>query len=457
MARFGYWMLLLYVIATFTRFFELVMPQGRIPRLMLLCALGIAVLTGRIFAPLIPKIGRYWCAFMFWAFLGAPFSVWPVGALQKTVFALGRSFALFLGLVSYVDTWKRVRWVTAIMAACFSWISLYLLFNAETMNSGSRITSDLTSTDPNEMALQMLFALPLWLFFLADRSASKLLRLVSAPAALIAVGVMARSGSRAMVLTAGVLALFLMFRLSWQRKIQAGALMAVGLVVFLFAAPQESIVRYKTLMGNALGNQGPRPQADPSGGNMEGIADSATQSTNHRLYILERSIEVTLRNPIFGVGTAMFPVAEGIISREESGRKGAWKGTHNTYTEISSQQGIPALILFLFLLAACWRKLTALERMPLDFPEAKAMRRYAFMMKVCFVNVMTFAGTLGITENAYFFVLSALVLCLENAVATERRRHQALLKAREAKEGVAAPAGRRPAVAPPQPQPVGVA
>lgn len=462
MARLGYWLLLGYVLATFTRLSELLLPHGKVPRAMLIGVLLIAVLSGRIFGTLVPRIGRYWYAFMGWTLIGAPFAVWPVGALQKAVFTVGRSFFIFLGIAAYIDTWKRVRALTTVIALSFSWISVYLLLYGEELSSGSRITGELTSTDPNEMGLQMLFAMPLWVYFLSDRKTNLFLRLLALPAIAIALVVMAKSGSRAMVLAAGAVVAYLMLRLSWKRRVQATAALAVAFVAFLAAAPPQSIVRYKTLIGGAFGKQEPPKAVSVSGGrNMAGIALSASESTESRVYLLERSLAITFQNPFLGVGAGMFPVAEGLIAREEGGRRGVWKGTHNAYTEISSQQGIPALILFLMVQWVCWRKLTALERLPIDdFPDAAAMRRYAFMMKVCFVNLLTFAGTLGISENPYFFVLTGIVVALENAAAGERHRYELARKARRveaARKNRLRPAPRPTTAPEPGPQPVGVA
>jgi len=54
----------------------------------------------------------------------------------------------------------------------------------------------------------------------------------------------------------------------------------------------------------------------------------------------------TLRYPIFGVGLGNFPMING----QEMHRPDAWYGTHNTFTELSSEAGIPALFQFLALL-----------------------------------------------------------------------------------------------------------
>jgi O-antigen ligase len=76
------------------------------------------------------------------------------------------------------------------------------------------------------------------------------------------------------------------------------------------------------------------------------IANPGEDSTAHgsfeeRKLLLWRSVEVTMEHPLFGVGPGMFPTISG-----------RWKVAHNSYTQLSSEGGLPALILYLMIL---WR------------------------------------------------------------------------------------------------------
>lgn len=75
---------------------------------------------------------------------------------------------------------------------------------------------------------------------------------------------------------------------------------------------------------------------------------------NRRL-LLKESIAVTLRRPIFGVGVGNFPVYVNGMNKEEGRLKEAWHGTHNTYTQLSSETGIPGLAIFIGILVVSWR------------------------------------------------------------------------------------------------------
>jgi O-antigen ligase len=77
-----------------------------------------------------------------------------------------------------------------------------------------------------------------------------------------------------------------------------------------------------------------------------GAADlSAIESQWSRIELIKRSVYETVTHPLFGVGPGQFPVAV----MEEAKARGEWfqwLGTHNSYTQISSECGIPTLIFY---------------------------------------------------------------------------------------------------------------
>ncbi len=62
-------------------------------------------------------------------------------------------------------------------------------------------------------------------------------------------------------------------------------------------------------------------------------------SSEQRQQLFWQSIKVTAQHPLFGVGPGNFQVISGI-----------WHETHNSYTQMSSEGGIPALIFYLVIL-----------------------------------------------------------------------------------------------------------
>ena len=73
---------------------------------------------------------------------------------------------------------------------------------------------------------------------------------------------------------------------------------------------------------------------------------SATSSTASRKQLLRHSLIFTKQHPLLGVGPGMFEVADNDYAKSIGLAKGSWLGTHNGYTQVSSELGIPALLFF---------------------------------------------------------------------------------------------------------------
>jgi O-antigen ligase len=77
-------------------------------------------------------------------------------------------------------------------------------------------------------------------------------------------------------------------------------------------------------------------------------SSTAYTSSQQRQQLLWRSLEITAKHPLFGVGPGNFPIVSG-----------SWHVTHNSYTQMSSEGGIPALIFYVTIL---WYGFRNLER-----------------------------------------------------------------------------------------------
>jgi O-antigen ligase len=62
--------------------------------------------------------------------------------------------------------------------------------------------------------------------------------------------------------------------------------------------------------------------------------------------LLSQSLKISLTHPLFGIGPGNF-----------AGYTQSWHVTHNTYTELSAESGIPSLILFIAVLTIAFRNL----------------------------------------------------------------------------------------------------
>ena len=87
-------------------------------------------------------------------------------------------------------------------------------------------------------------------------------------------------------------------------------------------------------------------------------------SIDARRELLNQSIELTLKHPLFGVGPGNFQA----ITE-------TWHVTHNTYTEFSSEAGIPALAIFLTIIGLAFRNLRRVRKAP-DYKTNSQLRLF---------------------------------------------------------------------------------
>jgi O-antigen ligase len=164
---------------------------------------------------------------------------------------------------------------------------------------------------------------------------------------------------------------------------------ALALIVAISLAPQVFWERLGTMWGGA----------DPS---TNEVAASARESEENHLTALTRSIEYTLEYPIFGLGLGNFEVANG----SDLGVPDAWIGTHNTFTEISSEAGVPALFLFIGLLATALRNIKRISQTLSNNPEGGELNLIA---RATLASLLSFAFGALFAHLAYEYYLFYLV------------------------------------------------
>jgi O-antigen ligase len=173
-------------------------------------------------------------------------------------------------------------------------------------------------------------------------------------------------------------------------KIILAGVLFLGIV--LSTMPGKLISRYKSVA-----------EEETDTGEMDtAMATSATSSTQSRKVLLRHSLIFTMRHPLFGVGPGMFPVADDAYMKASGLRKGTWLGTHNSYTQVSSELGIPA---FLFFVAAVWMALKGpytLYTKTRGDPRLEDMGNVALALHYCMV---IYAVTILFEHIAYSIML----------------------------------------------------
>jgi O-antigen ligase len=345
-----------------------------------------------------------------WLAITTPFSSWRGASLQFVV-DMYRSFifaAVIIGLTTEMDqVYKLIR-----IIAYSIMIGAVLSFFFGELSYGRLILPRGTFRDPNQYAMTLLLSLPLWLWIAKGLSFPAVL----APfVCLIPIFIaFLRAGSRGAAIG---LAAFCAVQL-WQASLARKAILFFMMVVVVGGAiavlPTYLKERYFTLF-----NADTTEIADTR--EKEMLAGGDVGSSHARLALLLTSIDMTLAHPLFGVGAGQFPYQAWVYRAEHGQPRMLATQTHNTFTEVSSELGIPALVIFLGLVISSFRALrsvlklksSSLYRLPqrvIDTAEALLLTMVVLTVCSCF---------LSLTYGPLFFVIPAIIAVFCRAVQND--------------------------------------
>ncbi len=345
--RLGFATLTVFLFLLHSRVFDMGFWWLHIPSVLLASALLIAFLSGGLMRGFANGVGVCLLVLSAWMCLAAAFSIWrgwSVGILKDQWI---NCVLIYFVIAALVVSWEQYRATYTVICVSVLVLALMTLAFGAPNEDGRLALGRGRFGNPNDLAQILLMSLPLW-WYVATRPRRLAKRISAQLASLVIFVTIAKTGSRgALIATAGLL-LVLFLRSSLKQKVQ---LLAAGVIVIALAAvmlPSTLKQRYFTFF-RAPESSGMGPVSAPE------TEDNATTSTMARWTLLRDSIVLTVKNPLFGVGPGVFDVAQDRYSREFRGIKGGWRHTHNTYTEISSENGIPALILYVLIIVFTWR------------------------------------------------------------------------------------------------------
>jgi O-antigen ligase len=387
-----HYLLLLHVFLFCTRAHEFI-PHLRFAgplTLLLLVAMGLMMRAGAI---LRMPAGRLMIAFTAWVGFCVPFSVWIGGSadlFERNVQAL-LTIVLMAAFIQTVPEAIRAMYTVGLSSVFISLMS----FVAGWEQSGRLVLGQGTLSDPNYYCMYVLCGLPfMWLVAYSEPGLKRIAAVLLLLPVLL---VVARTGSRGglVALAAGLMLLFLLSPVKQKIYLSlAGMAMIIAGLVFL---PDGLVTRFKTIFDN------------------EGD-DMALQSSAARKELFFRSLELTAQNPIVGVGPGMFTIGDAAYSKD-TGRKAAWHATHNTYTELSSEVGIPGAVLFILALYRSYRDLSRVRRTA----PAVRVRNAALFTQMSLVTVSAAACFLSAAYGSIPYVLIGIAGTFLGAVANEQR------------------------------------
>jgi len=144
----------------------------------------------------------------------------------------------------------------------------------------------------------------------------------------------------------------------------------------------------------------------------------AVQSTAARTYLLKSSIQFTMQHPIFGVGPGEFSDYEAAFAKNK-GKRPAWLVTHNAYTQVSSEAGIPALLFFLTAVVLSFRTFGRVQRAARSRPQLRSMALACFCCQLSLVGFCTAIIFLSLAYTMYLPTMSGLALAFSRSLERE--------------------------------------
>jgi O-antigen ligase len=303
-----------------------------IPLIMFILLMIMTLARGDIKRAMSSSISKYFAAFTVWVVVCFPFSYWRAGSLPSVQWQL-QSFAIFLIIVQMVRSagdWRKIAGAYAYATLTAALLSFYIGVSVQ----GRVALPGGTLGDPNEFAMTMVVGLPFWWFKASRATGFKKVAFLLATVPMYAA--FARAGSRS-----GLVALVMLFVIAFIfAKGNQKVMIAVGVMLALAASsvllPDYLKARYMTVFSH------------------DGDYDKATTSrlgadvasSENRKALLIQSLQMTFSHPILGVGPGDFSFVSWDERKATTGVGGESLVSHNTYTQISSETGLPGFFVF---------------------------------------------------------------------------------------------------------------
>jgi O-antigen ligase len=347
--RLGFTILVLYLFLIYSRIFDVKLSYLHIPGISYRVIFAMVVLSQAFVRALKSDIGKALLGFSVWFVLAIPGSMWKGGS---TVLLLGNwlpAFIIFLATAGLIENYDQCRKAVNAVAYGLLVLTAIAILYGSTEATGRLYLPQGKFANPNEMAQALLLGLSLWwLMWLNAKSGMG--KAVAGVVMMVMLFTISKTGSRGAMVSFGVLLLSVFLRSSPGGKMK----MLIGTVVLaaliMGTMPKRLLNRYRTLAED---------QEVIAGDDLDSTAYSSTAA---RKDLLRKSIKYTFQHPLFGVGPGMFVVAEDADAIAAGRRHGAWQGTHNSYTQVSSECGIPALIFYVLVIFYALRKTSRIYR-----------------------------------------------------------------------------------------------
>ena len=351
--------------------------------------MALVIITGILVKVGSTRSGAMWIAFHLWIIFTLPFSGYRRGSVDSlTSVLIYLPAVFFLGgfLIQSVDNLRRGFWAMAWAAVIgLAWMQITGVADSE-----DRFSSTGTFSNANLVAIYLLTAVPFWAYIVMNDRYRWATRLFFGGVIVAALISALRTGSRSGFITIGLLTLLMFFSVNVANKAKILVLGTLAVVLALAWMPET----LKSRLGTVF-----------SGQRTDDVAAEAVGSADQRYALLVESIETTVKHPFLGVGLGVYS-AVNAREKEGIGEKALWQVSHNMYTQVSSEVGIPGFILymtaFFWTIKSSWKVRKAAKSNP-------GIRELGLMSNVLLCSCAVFCFNGCFTSMALDYTLYILI------------------------------------------------
>jgi len=338
----------------------------------------LLVLSGNLLRGLRDISGRLWLLFLAWVVLAVPFSVWKGGSVAMLLSYVPHGWIQLFYYAGFMVSFRQVRGFMPFLIASNCLLLLDCILFGSMAGGRFEIPESVFFSNANDLALQLLIAVTQFMYLMYQREIWK--QVVGAAGMLGSLIFMFKTGSRGAFLATVVLGIVtLVFGKNRSRL----ALIGVPVALIALLIVPSAVFHRLTLIELQSSVAATGDYQD----------DSAIASQMQRILLFRQSVRLALTHPLFGVGPGQFAVAASGDSAKQ-GKRPTWLGTHNSYTEVASECGIPALVLYVSVIAITLISNFRIFRRSAGIPRYRDLSALAF----CF-----FCSTLAYAICTFFF------------------------------------------------------
>lgn len=323
------------------------------------------------------------------AFLSMPMATSPGEAYKEFSEVLLKAIVIFIVFINVIRTEMRLKlliWLAFVVSVYLSFYAISDYSNGifrlgNVYYNNVRIGGVIGGIfgNSNDLALHLATMVPLAVGF-AFASKSFLRKILYIACAVLFVWAIVVTFSRGGFLGLFIAALVLTRKIGRRNKFLSTGALVLAMLTLLTFAPGSYLGRVSTIFNSA---------ADVTG------------SSSQRTEILIRSIMVTLRYPLFGVGVGNFHYksVQELVS-------------HNAYTQVSAEMGIPALVIYVMLMVYPLRRLREIERQTQDRPDKRKFYYWSIGIQTAIIAYMVSSFFASVAYQWYIYYLVGYAVAL---------------------------------------------